>query len=108
MKKVEGYFDFRFTPDNKYTTGRKIRIEVTIKDEGFVENLQMIFYHLDKVVKKANLQYTEKIQANSIFKAELELEKSGVYWYCFTFELEGQKVYVFKNQEFLMKSPINR
>ncbi len=70
MKKVEGYFDFRFTPDNKYTTGRKIRIEVTIKDEGFVENLQMIFYHLDKVVKKANLQYTEKIQANSIFKAD--------------------------------------
>ena len=70
MKKVEGYFDFRFTPDNKYTTGRKIRIEVTIKDEGFVENLQMIFYHLDKVVKKANLQYTDKIQSNIIVKAD--------------------------------------
>lgn len=62
MKKVEGYFDFRFTPDNKYTTGRKIRIEVTIKDEGFVENLQMIFYHLDKVVKKQTFNTQKKFK----------------------------------------------
>ena len=61
MKKVEGYFDFRFTPDNKFTAGRKIGIEVTVKDEGFVENIQMIFYHLDKIVKQElNQRYNNK------------------------------------------------
>ena len=101
MKKVEGYFKFRITPD-KYTTETKGCIEVTIRDEGFIENLKMMVYQFDRIATQVNMEYAGKAEKEvSLFRAEFELENSGIYWYCFTFELEGKQVYVFKGREYL-------
>ena len=107
MKKVEEYFKFRLlTLDNeeKYTTDKKIIAKVEIRDEGFVEDLQVIMYHFDKVVKETKLQYTGKSKEgnSSIFETELEFKISGVYWFYFIFKLQGQTVYVCRTQEDLM------
>ncbi len=106
MKKVEGYFEFRFVTleeNERYTTDRKISMEAKIKDEGFVEKLQMILYHFDKVVEVVSFQYAGKCEKNkSIFRTEFQLEKSGIYWYCFKFKLEGREVFVCRNQKYLI------
>ena len=108
MKKVEGYFEFRFITleeNEKYTTDKKISIEKKIKDEGFVEKLQMILYHFDKVVEVVSFQYAGKCEENkSIFRTEFQLEKSGIYWYYFKFNLEGRVMYVCKNQECVLSA----
>ena len=95
-KKLEGYFEFRLKPV-EYTNETEGNVEVIISDQGFVENLKMIFYQFDEVVKEVNLWYAGKIETNkSLFKADINFYKSGIYWYYFSFELEGEQRYVFK------------
>ena len=63
LKRKKGYFNFRTTPDEP-TTETKGEIEVKIPDEGYVENLQIIFYQFDKIVQRINIQYRGKEKNN--------------------------------------------
>lgn len=104
LRRKKGYFNFRIKPD-KYTTETKGKIDVKIPDEGYVENLQIILYKFDRVVGQINIPYRgkEKIEGReySIYSAELNLKKSGIYWFYFILFIEGQMYYVYQNEEFL-------
>lgn len=106
MLKREGYFEFRLIGQDT-TTETKIKAEVKILDKGFVENLQLIFYHFDRIVNQVDLQYEGKENKEGNTKSvyvshDFTLEKSGVYWFYFTLQIEGKKYYVTQNEEFLM------
>ena len=105
MLRREGYFEFRLMKPKECTTETNIKIQVKIPDKGFVENLQIIFYKFDEIVKQVNLQYQGKEEqteeTRSVYSAEFKLSKSGIYWYYFTLCIEGQLYYVYQTEEFL-------
>ena len=97
LRRKKGYFNFRIISD-EYTTEKKGKIEVKIPDEGYVENLQIIFYKFDKIVEHINIPYRRKERNEereySVYSAELAFKKSGIYWFYFTLFIEGQMYYV--------------
>lgn len=104
MLRREGYFEFRLIKPEKCTTETKIKVQAKILDKGFVEELRLIFYQFDRIVKQVNLQYEKKEEkqtgeTQSVYSAEFTLSKSGVYWFHFTLFIEGQLYYVYRNEE---------
>ena len=51
LRRRKGYFEFRLIKPEECTTENNIKIQVKIPDKGFVENLQLIFYQFDKIVR---------------------------------------------------------
>ena len=58
MKKKKGYFSFYFT-EGMFTVNNRIRVITKILDDGYVEDLKIVFYHFDSVVKEVSLNYVQ-------------------------------------------------
>lgn len=106
LRRRKGYFEFRLNSE-ECTTETNMKLQVKIVDQGFVENLRMMFYQFDRIAKQVNLKYQGKEEKQtretwSVYSAEFTLSKSGIYWFYFALLIEGQKYYVYQNEETLI------
>lgn len=107
MKKKRGYFSFYFT-EGMFTVNNRIRVITKILDDGYVEDLRIVFYHFDSVVKEVSLNYVQKVNEDgkvfsTFTSSDFSFNLSGYYWFYFTFKLEGKSVYVSRTCDELLE-----